>query len=152
MEDEVVVRPGSLLEGFSFAAVFDGHAGFSAVQFLRHPDRSGPRCPRVARLPLAAAGAGGGAAGLRCCGRAGSAYTRCHATVAGTVAAGPPSSELEAIRWGSAKLQGARDEMEDEVVVRPGSLLEGFSFAAVFDGHAGFSAVQFLRHPDRSGR
>ncbi|KAL5227852.1 hypothetical protein ABZP36_016117 [Zizania latifolia] len=98
--------------------------------------------PRVPRLPLAAAGAGAGAAGLRCYGRAGSAYTRCHATVAGSVAAGPPSSELEAIRWGSAKLQGARDEMEDEVVLGPGSLLDGFSFAAVFDGHAGFSAVQ----------
>ncbi|EEE54792.1 hypothetical protein OsJ_02194 [Oryza sativa Japonica Group] len=32
MEDEVVLRPGSLLDGFSFAAVFDGHAGFSAVE------------------------------------------------------------------------------------------------------------------------
>uniref|UniRef100_A0A0D9V1Y6 protein-serine/threonine phosphatase n=1 Tax=Leersia perrieri TaxID=77586 RepID=A0A0D9V1Y6_9ORYZ len=46
MEDEVVLRPGSLLDGFSFAAVFDGHAGFSAVQFLRH--RSAPLPP----LPL----------------------------------------------------------------------------------------------------
>jgi protein phosphatase 1A len=36
MEDEVLLRPGSLLDGFSFAAVLDGHAGFSAVQFLRH--------------------------------------------------------------------------------------------------------------------
>ncbi|KAL5222443.1 hypothetical protein ABZP36_027156 [Zizania latifolia] len=93
--------------------------------------------PRVPRLPLASAGA----AGVRCCGRGGSA--RCHATAAGSVAAaGPPSSGLEAIRWGSAKLQGARDEMEDEVVLRPGSLLDGFSFAAVFDGHAGYSAVR----------
>jgi protein phosphatase 1A len=63
------------------------------------------------------------------------------------VAAGSPSSSgLEAIRWGSAKLQGAREEMEDEVVLRPESLLHGFSFAAVLDGHAGFSTVQFLRH------
>ncbi|CAO2190636.1 unnamed protein product [Urochloa humidicola] len=97
------------------------------------------------RLPPSTFAAGAGAAasvGVRCCGRG----TRCQATVAGGVtAAGPPSSELEAIRWGSAKLQGARDEMEDEVVLRTGSLLDGFSFAAVFDGHAGFSAVQFLR-------
>ncbi|KAF0917897.1 hypothetical protein E2562_021622 [Oryza meyeriana var. granulata] len=103
--------------------------------------------PRVPRLPLASASAGAAGAGLRCCGsgRAGSPAW-CHATAAGSVAAGPPSSsELEAIRWGSAKLQGARDEMEDEVVFRPGSLLDGFSFAAVLDGHAGFSAVKFLR-------
>uniref|UniRef100_A0A0D3EQ21 protein-serine/threonine phosphatase n=1 Tax=Oryza barthii TaxID=65489 RepID=A0A0D3EQ21_9ORYZ len=104
--------------------------------------------PRVPRLPLASASASASAAGagLRCCvgvgggvGRAGSAAW-CHATAAGSVAAS--SSELEAIRWGTAKLQGARDEMEDEVVLRPGSLLDGFSFAAVFDGHAGFSAVE----------
>ncbi|XP_040376049.1 probable protein phosphatase 2C 5 isoform X2 [Oryza brachyantha] len=107
--------------------------------------------PRVPRLPLAGAAAG---AGLRCGGgggRAGSAAWWCHATAAGGVAAaGPPppsssSSEVDAIRWGSAKLQGAREEMEDEVVLRPGPLLDGFSFAAVLDGHAGFSAVQFLR-------
>lgn len=97
--------------------------------------------PRAPRLPPAAVGAGS-IAGL-CCGRG----ARCHATAAGGVATtGPPSSGLEAIRWGSAKLQGARDEMEDDVVVRPGALLDGFSFAAVFDGHAGFSAVEFLRH------
>jgi protein phosphatase 1A len=33
MEDEIVLRPGTLLDGFSFAG---GHAGFSAVRFLRH--------------------------------------------------------------------------------------------------------------------
>ncbi|KAG2598324.1 probable protein phosphatase 2C 5 isoform X2 [Panicum virgatum] len=95
--------------------------------------------PRVPRLPPSAFTAGG----TRCCGRG----ARCQAAAAGGVAAAgqPPSSELEAIRWGSAKLQGARDEMEDEVVLRTGSLLDGFSFAAVLDGHAGFSAVQFLR-------
>ncbi|OEL12585.1 putative protein phosphatase 2C 5 [Dichanthelium oligosanthes] len=96
--------------------------------------------PRVPRLPPSTFAAGAAAAvGIRCCGRG----ARCQATAAGGVAAaGPPSSGLEAIRWGSAKLQGARDEMEDEVVLRTGSLLDGFSFAAVFDGHAGFSAVQ----------
>ncbi|WVZ70092.1 hypothetical protein U9M48_018788 [Paspalum notatum var. saurae] len=96
--------------------------------------------PRVPRLPPSTfTFATASASGTRCCGRG----ARCHATAAGGVAAaGPPSSELEAIRWGSAKLQGARDEMEDEVVLRPGSLLDGFSFAAVLDGHAGFSAVQ----------
>ncbi|RCV25813.1 hypothetical protein SETIT_5G195800v2 [Setaria italica] len=102
--------------------------------------------PRVPRLPpstfTAGAGAATAAVGIRCCGRG----ARCQATAAGGVAAaGPPSSELEAIKWGSAKLQGARDEMEDEVVLRTGCLLDGFSFAAVFDGHAGFSAVKFLR-------
>nr|CAB3473280.1 unnamed protein product [Digitaria exilis] len=95
---------------------------------------------RAPRLPPSAFASGAAAAvGVRCCGRG----ARCQATAAGGVAAaGPPSSELEAIRWGSAKLQGARDEMEDDVVLRTGSLLDGFSFAAVFDGHAGFSAVQ----------
>ncbi|KAI3808764.1 hypothetical protein L1987_24725 [Smallanthus sonchifolius] len=52
------------------------------------------------------------------------------------------------IRWGSAKLQGVREEMEDDAVI-VGSIsnneLEGFYFAAVFDGHAGFSSVKFLR-------
>jgi protein phosphatase 1A len=37
---------------------------------------------------------------------------------------------------GTAKLQVARDEVEDEVVLRPGSLLDSYSFAA----------VEFLRH------
>lgn len=34
MEDDVVVRCDGL-DGFSFAAVFDGHGGFSSVKFLR---------------------------------------------------------------------------------------------------------------------
>ncbi|CAD6231236.1 unnamed protein product [Miscanthus lutarioriparius] len=94
--------------------------------------------PRVPRLPPSTF-TFAAAAGAPCFGRA----TRCQATAAGGVAAaGPPSSELDAIQWGSAKLQGVRDEMEDEVLLRPGSLLDGFSFAAVLDGHAGFSAVQ----------
>lgn len=52
------------------------------------------------------------------------------------------------IRWGSAKLQGAREEMEDDAVIVASSSnneLDGFHFAAVFDGHAGFSSVKFLR-------
>lgn len=48
------------------------------------------------------------------------------------------------IKWGSIQLQGAREEMEDDVVVRSDGLGD-FSFAAVFDGHAGFSSVKFLR-------
>jgi protein phosphatase 1A len=92
-------------------------------------------CPRA---PPSAVGAS-----ITCCVRG----ARCHPTAAGgVVTTGPPTSELEAIRWGSAKLQGRRDEMEDEVVLRPAALLDGFSFAAVLDGHAGFSAVRFLRH------
>ncbi|KAJ0730111.1 putative protein-serine/threonine phosphatase [Helianthus annuus] len=52
------------------------------------------------------------------------------------------------IRWGSAKLQGAREEMEDDAVIVANNNiddLQGFYFAAVFDGHAGFSSVNFLR-------
>ena len=49
------------------------------------------------------------------------------------------------IRWGSAKLQGAREEMEDDAVIVSNNDLDGFFFAAVFDGHAGFSSVKFLR-------
>ncbi|GAB2265052.1 hypothetical protein Dimus_000119 [Dionaea muscipula] len=50
------------------------------------------------------------------------------------------------IRWGSTKLQGLREEMEDDlVIVQPETLDDGFSFAAVFDGHGGLSSVRFLR-------
>lgn len=50
------------------------------------------------------------------------------------------------IRWGLTKLQGAREEMEDDAfIVQPDNTLDGFSFAAVLDGHAGFSTVKFLR-------
>lgn len=48
------------------------------------------------------------------------------------------------MRWGSIALQGLREEMEDDIIVRPDGL-QGFSFAAVFDGHGGFSSVEFLR-------
>ncbi|KAK9665225.1 hypothetical protein RND81_14G098900 [Saponaria officinalis] len=49
------------------------------------------------------------------------------------------------IRWGITKLQGARDEMEDDAFIVQSDASNGFSFAAVFDGHAGFSTVKFLR-------
>ncbi|XP_058095849.1 protein phosphatase 2C 57 isoform X2 [Magnolia sinica] len=56
----------------------------------------------------------------------------------------PSSAGTAGIRWGSSRLQGPREEMEDDVVLRSDGL-DGFSFAAVFDGHAGFSSVEFLR-------
>lgn len=66
------------------------------------------------------------------------------------IAINSPSSltGVTGIRWGSTKLQGAREEMEDDVVIVKSSAdhdLDGFSFAAVFDGHAGYSSVKFLR-------
>lgn len=48
------------------------------------------------------------------------------------------------IRWGLSKLQGKRPEMEDDVVIRSEGFGD-FTFAALFDGHAGFSSVEFLR-------
>ncbi|KAJ3671206.1 hypothetical protein LUZ60_008632 [Juncus effusus] len=66
---------------------------------------------------------------------------RCAASIAATDAA---VTKVAGVRWGSSKLQGLRSEMEDDLVIRSDGL-DGFSFAAVFDGHAGFSAVQFLR-------
>ncbi|KAJ1388499.1 hypothetical protein SESBI_39075 [Sesbania bispinosa] len=62
------------------------------------------------------------------------------------IAIDAPSSSLTdspAIRWGSIALQGSREEMEDDIIVRSDGL-GGFSFAAVFDGHGGFSSVKFL--------
>lgn len=65
------------------------------------------------------------------------------------IAIDAPSSSLGSvadIRWGSVKLKGARDEMEDDVVIiNSDGGFDGFSYAAVFDGHAGFSSVKFLR-------
>ncbi|KAK1269641.1 putative protein phosphatase 2C 5 [Acorus gramineus] len=58
----------------------------------------------------------------------------------------PSSSMASVVRWGHSKVQGPRSEMEDEIVLRTdGGGLAGFSFAAVFDGHSGFSTVEFLR-------
>eukprot|EP00252_Welwitschia_mirabilis_P022945 TRINITY_DN6367_c0_g1_i1.p1 TRINITY_DN6367_c0_g1~~TRINITY_DN6367_c0_g1_i1.p1 ORF type:complete len:390 (+),score=88.64 TRINITY_DN6367_c0_g1_i1:158-1327(+) len=48
------------------------------------------------------------------------------------------------IRWGSVGVQGRREEMEDALVLRIGAL-NGYTYAAVFDGHAGFSSAEFLR-------
>ncbi|OVA14732.1 Protein phosphatase 2C (PP2C)-like domain [Macleaya cordata] len=63
------------------------------------------------------------------------------------IAIDAPSSltGVRGIRWGSSRLQGPREEMEDDIVLRSDHDLNGFSFAAVFDGHAGFSSVEFLR-------
>ncbi|KAK8484411.1 hypothetical protein V6N13_046777 [Hibiscus sabdariffa] len=62
------------------------------------------------------------------------------------IAINAPSSlaDVSGIRWGSASVQGRREEMEDDLVLRSDGL-DGFSFAAVFDGHGGVSSVKFLR-------
>lgn len=49
------------------------------------------------------------------------------------------------IRWGYTSVQGFRDEMEDDIVIRS-EAIDNFSFAAVFDGHAGSSSVKFLKY------
>ncbi|XP_065877222.1 protein phosphatase 2C 57 isoform X2 [Euphorbia lathyris] len=68
-------------------------------------------------------------------------FTQCSA-----IAIDAPSSltDVSGIRWGSASLQGAREEMEDDFILRSDGL-NGFSFAGVFDGHGGVSSVKFLR-------
>ncbi|EEF27824.1 protein phosphatase 2C 57 isoform X2 [Ricinus communis] len=62
------------------------------------------------------------------------------------IAIDAPSSltDVAGVRWGSASLQGAREEMEDYIIVRSDGL-DGYSFAGVFDGHGGISSVEFLR-------
>ncbi|XP_052197895.1 protein phosphatase 2C 57 [Diospyros lotus] len=55
------------------------------------------------------------------------------------------SAGVQGVRFGSTRLQGPREEMEDDVVVVRSGDLDGFSYAAVFDGHAGFSSAKFLR-------
>ncbi|CAO2838594.1 unnamed protein product [Amaranthus hypochondriacus] len=64
-----------------------------------------------------------------------------------SIAIEAPSSMagVAGIRWGLTKLQGVRDEMEDDALIAQPDTLQGFSFAAVFDGHGGSSSVQFLR-------
>ncbi|KAE8683774.1 Protein phosphatase 2C 57 [Hibiscus syriacus] len=59
------------------------------------------------------------------------------------IAINAPSSlsDVSGIRWGSASVQGRREEMEDDLVVRSDGL-DGFSFAAVFDGHGGVYSVK----------
>jgi len=44
---------------------------------------------------------------------------------------------------GSSTLKDPRSEMEDDVVLRSNGLA-GFSFVTAFDGHSGFSSVEFL--------
>ncbi|KAL2921794.1 Protein phosphatase 2C 57 [Bienertia sinuspersici] len=63
------------------------------------------------------------------------------------VAIEAPSSlaGVAGIKWGLTKLQGARDEMEDDALIVQPDTLHAFSFAAVFDGHGGFASVEFLR-------
>ncbi|KAA0050523.1 protein phosphatase 2C 57 isoform X1 [Cucumis melo var. makuwa] len=62
------------------------------------------------------------------------------------IAIDAPSSLTGAagIRWGSTTLQGLREEMEDDAVVWSDGFND-FLFAAVFDGHGGYSSVKFLR-------
>ncbi|XP_071929371.1 protein phosphatase 2C 57-like [Coffea arabica] len=64
------------------------------------------------------------------------------------IAIDAPSSltGVSSIRWGSSLVQGVREEMEDDVIIVRSEDLAGFSYAAVFDGHAGFSSVKFLRN------
>ena len=68
-----------------------------------------------------------------------------------TVIDAPPSLSDglgSGIRWGSEKLRGAREEVEDDAVIvssSPHNKLDGFFCAAVFYGHAGFSSVKFLK-------
>ncbi|KAL5736929.1 hypothetical protein ACOSQ2_031717 [Xanthoceras sorbifolium] len=64
------------------------------------------------------------------------------------IAIDAPSSlgGVAGVRLGSTSLQGLREEMEDGVVVvQQSDGLDGFSFAAVFDGHGGVSTVNFLK-------
>ncbi|KAA3459947.1 protein phosphatase 2C 57 [Gossypium australe] len=62
------------------------------------------------------------------------------------IAINAPSTltDVSGIRWGSTSVQGRREEMEDDLVIRSDGL-DGFSFAAVFDGHGGVASVKYLR-------
>lgn len=68
---------------------------------------------------------------------------RCHSAIA--IDAPSFFTRVSSIRWGSALVQGAREEMEDDLIIVQSEDLAGFSYAAVFDGRAGFSSVKFLR-------
>ncbi|GLT69500.1 hypothetical protein SLA2020_416480 [Shorea laevis] len=72
--------------------------------------------------------------------------TKARSRCCSAIAIDAPSSltGVAGVRWGSTTRQGPREEMEDDVVVRSDGF-DGFSFAAVFDGHGGFSSVKFLR-------
>ncbi|CAM6094503.1 unnamed protein product [Calypogeia fissa] len=53
------------------------------------------------------------------------------------------SSRTGGLTIGKVTVQGLREEMEDDALVLEGPL--GFTYAAVFDGHVGIDAVNFLR-------
>ncbi|KAK4795689.1 hypothetical protein SAY86_028015 [Trapa natans] len=86
--------------------------------------------------------------GIRPVGRTGIAInsSKSRSRCCSAIAIDAPSSltGVSGIRWGYTSLQGLREEMEDDVVLRSDGL-DGFSFAAVFDGHGGFSSVELLR-------
>lgn len=81
------------------------------------------------------------------------AVTRCATELGQAASVGLPSSSpagadaqlasTSGVTWGQIALQGPRPEMEDSVIVRSDGL-NGFHYAAVFDGHAGFAAAKFL--------
>lgn len=87
----------------------------------------------IIQKPLGGGGGGGGE------GRG-----RCSSAIA--IDAPAPFTSVSGIRWGSTMVQGPREEMEDDAVIVQSDDLDGFTYAAVFDGHAGFSSVKFLRY------
>ncbi|KAG5617288.1 hypothetical protein H5410_017112 [Solanum commersonii] len=86
----------------------------------------------IVQKPLGGGGGGGGEGRGRCCS-------------AIAIDAPAPFTSVSGIRWGSTMVQGPREEMEDDAVIVQSDDLDGFTYAAVFDGHAGFSSVKFLR-------
>ncbi|XP_050252444.1 protein phosphatase 2C 57 [Quercus robur] len=77
----------------------------------------------------------------------GSTTTKARTPCCSAIAIDAPSSltgGVAGVRWGSTALQGLREEMEDDILVRSDGF-DGFYFAAVFDGHGGLSSVKFLR-------
>ena len=76
-----------------------------------------------------------------------STTTKTRTPCCSAIAIDAPSSltgGVAGVRWGSKALQGLREEMEDDILVRSDGF-DGFYFAAVFDGHGGLSSVKFLR-------
>uniref|UniRef100_M1BLB1 protein-serine/threonine phosphatase n=1 Tax=Solanum tuberosum TaxID=4113 RepID=M1BLB1_SOLTU len=86
----------------------------------------------IIHKPVGGGGGGGGEGRGRCCS-------------AIAIDAPTPLTSVSGIRWGSTMVQGPREEMEDDAVIVQLDDLDGFTYAAVFDGHAGFSSVKFLR-------
>ncbi|KAH0686688.1 hypothetical protein KY284_017241 [Solanum tuberosum] len=86
----------------------------------------------IIHKPVGGGGGGGGEGRGRCCS-------------AIAIDAPTPLTSVSGIRWGSTMVQGPREEMEDDAVIIQSDDLDGFTYAAVFDGHAGFSSVKFLR-------